>query len=90
MPHCTYTEVINFEAISQCTELTDAIVTRATRSCVIAADGLILLLTLVKTLGHQREASRLRMKVPLTSLLIRDGRSHCHQRVYSISNQYLF
>lgn len=56
--------------------LTHVSVTRATRIPVIIADALVLVLTWMKTFTHKREATRLAMRVPLSTMLLRDGASY--------------
>lgn len=53
--------------------LSESIVTLVTRSAVIAADALVLVLTWMKTFKNSREARQLGIKSPLPSLLLRDG-----------------
>lgn len=52
---------------------TDEMLVHATRISVIIADALVLVLTWVKTFHTVREAARLKMKVDVTTMLLRDG-----------------
>ena len=44
------------------------------RAAVIVANTLVLILTWAKTFRVQREAMRLNMRLPLSTLLLRDGK----------------
>ena len=46
----------------------------AMRAAVIVANTLVLILTWMKTFRIQREALRLNMRLPLSTLLLRDGK----------------
>lgn len=45
----------------------------AARVSTILVDSIVLTVTLIKTVHTQRNATKLHMKVPLTTMLIRDG-----------------
>ncbi|KAI0685329.1 hypothetical protein BC835DRAFT_1290468 [Cytidiella melzeri] len=52
---------------------TNMVISISTRGCVILADVIVLVVTWTKAFGTVREASRLKIKVPLSEILIRDG-----------------
>ncbi|KAI0704975.1 hypothetical protein BC835DRAFT_1261773 [Cytidiella melzeri] len=52
-----------------------ATVSISTRGCVILADVIVLVVTWMKANGTVREALRFRIEVPLSKILIRDGKS---------------
>ncbi|EKM50314.1 uncharacterized protein PHACADRAFT_201154 [Phanerochaete carnosa HHB-10118-sp] len=47
-----------------------------TRSSLILADAIVLVLTWIKTFRHWRNARRLKMKASLTTCLLRDGTTY--------------
>lgn len=73
--------------VSLDSQLNGTAVTRGTRASAIAADGLVLVLTWLKTWRLAREARRLHMEVSYTTLLLRDGTSPERGRRRSISDQ---
>ncbi|KAI0684057.1 hypothetical protein BC835DRAFT_1294107, partial [Cytidiella melzeri] len=65
---------------------TNMVMSLSTRGCVILADVIVLVVTWIKTFGTVREASRLKIKVPLSEIMIRDGELvvSCSQRRWTV------
>ncbi len=58
-------------------------VSAANRGSLIVADLVVLAVTLRKTLGTLRTASRLHMRVPLVATLVKDGEYRSLSGVFS-------
>ena len=54
----------------------------AARVSTIVVDSIVLTVTLIKTWQTQLNARRLHMKVPLTTMLIRDGEYPTSRRIF--------
>ncbi|KAI0351958.1 hypothetical protein OH77DRAFT_1498209 [Trametes cingulata] len=53
--------------------LSDVTVSIATRATTIAADGILIILTWIKTFGIKRDSIQTGLRTPLATLLLRDG-----------------
>lgn len=66
----------------------------AARGSTIVVDTIVLAVTLIKTWETQMNAQKLHMKVPLTTMLIRDGKLRLElllrHRVNTVRRHYIF
>ena len=56
---------------------TNLLVAYVTRSSLVAADLIVLVLTWTKTFGSWKEARRLNVELSVSTCLLRDGKSLC-------------